>query len=250
MAKNPPWHRDEIIIALDLYFKMEPGEIHAKNPAIIEVSDILNLLPIFDVRPDEVKFRNPNGVGLKLSNFLAIDPSYPGKGMSSYSKLDEKIFFEFNNNRKLLGNLADAIKATVSNPELNFKLYSIGPDEENFEVMEGQVIYRLHKYFERNSSIVGKKKSNELKLKGVLECEACSFDYKKAYGEIGNGYMECHHRTPLYQLDSKAKTTLDDLALVCASCHRMLHRGTKLLEVGELKEQLKQKPIIYSFSNQ
>jgi 5-methylcytosine-specific restriction protein A len=93
--RNPPWHRDEIILALDLYSRLEPGQIHAKNLDIQELSRLLNRLPIFDVRPDEVKFRNPNGVGLKLSNFLALDTSYHGKGMQSYSQLDKKVFAEF-----------------------------------------------------------------------------------------------------------------------------------------------------------
>ncbi len=28
--RNPKWHRDEIILALDLYFKIDPGQIHAR----------------------------------------------------------------------------------------------------------------------------------------------------------------------------------------------------------------------------
>jgi len=96
--KNPKWHRDELI--LDLYLRLKPGEIHAKNPEIIELSDILNKLPIHNEKPDAVKFRNANGVGLKLSNFLAIEPSYLGKGMASYSKLDKEVFEEFREQKK------------------------------------------------------------------------------------------------------------------------------------------------------
>lgn len=79
--RNPKWHRDEIILALDLYSRLEPGQIHAGNPDIQELSRLLNRLPIFDVRSDEVKFRNSNDVGLKLIRFLAIDPAYSDKGM-------------------------------------------------------------------------------------------------------------------------------------------------------------------------
>lgn len=70
--RNPKWHRDEIILALDFYFKIEPGQIHSRNPKVIELSELLNRLPIHENRPDAGKFRNANGVGLKLSNFLAI----------------------------------------------------------------------------------------------------------------------------------------------------------------------------------
>jgi 5-methylcytosine-specific restriction enzyme A len=100
--KNPKWHRDEIILALDLYFKLKPGEISANNPEIIKLSIVLNQLNLPVEKKDIEKYRNPNGVSLKLSNFLAIDPDYEGKGMDNYSKLDEDIFFEFRNNKEKL----------------------------------------------------------------------------------------------------------------------------------------------------
>lgn len=77
--RNPKWHRDEIILALDLYFSADRGSIDDKNKKIVELSQVLNKLPLFPERPDEEKFRNPNGVTLKLSNFLAFDPTYKGK---------------------------------------------------------------------------------------------------------------------------------------------------------------------------
>ena len=74
--KNPPWHRDEIILALDLYFGPSLGPIDDKNPKIIALSELLNKLPIFEAKPNQETFRNANGVTLKLSNFLALDPDY------------------------------------------------------------------------------------------------------------------------------------------------------------------------------
>ena len=123
--RNPKWHRDEIILALELYFTLKSGQIDANNPAVIELSEILNKLPIHPERPDAAKFRNPNGVGLKLSNFLAIDPNHQGKGMQSYSNLDEVIFNEFVDNKPLLKKLADKIKKTVANSELTQALHQL-----------------------------------------------------------------------------------------------------------------------------
>ena len=39
-------------------------------------------------------------------------------------------------------------------------------------------------------------------------------------------YIETHHKVPLSELkeDQIAETFVDDLALVCANCHRMLHK--------------------------
>lgn len=60
--KPPKWHRDEIILALDLYHNIESREMDSKNPKVIAVSEILNKLPIHKERIDSTKFRNPNGV--------------------------------------------------------------------------------------------------------------------------------------------------------------------------------------------
>ncbi|MEN5197255.1 hypothetical protein [Sphingobacterium faecium] len=108
--RNPKWIRDEVIIALDLYFQLEPGQIHSKNPLIIALSKLLNELPLHTEK--EERFRNPNGVGLKLSNFLAPNEAYVGKGMISFSKTDKAIFEEFKDNKTLVRTLAEAIKSS------------------------------------------------------------------------------------------------------------------------------------------
>jgi 5-methylcytosine-specific restriction protein A len=236
--RNPKWHRDEIILALDLYFNSDRGSIDKSNPKIIELSETLNKLPLFPERPDAEKFRNPNGVTLKLSNFLPFDPAYKGKGMERGSKLDEIVFNEFKNDKERLHRLANEIRKISNDQTLKQKLYQIEEDDQTIEdsVMEGQIIYKLHKLRERDSDIVKHKKQEALSLLGNLECEVCIFDFHKVYGDIGYGYIECHHRTPLYKFEVQSKTTLDDLALVCANCHRMLHRTIDTLTIADLKK--------------
>ncbi len=238
--RNPKWHHDEIILALDLYFRLDPGQIHARNPDVIELSRVLNQLPIHDVKPDEEKFRNPNGVGLKMSNFLALDPSYEGTGMKSYSKLDQILFNKYSGNRELLNQLARNIRNTTLDLELSNRLKGLdSTDEDSFQVQEGEVIYKLHKYRERNSRINKKKKELALKRYGSLQCEVCGFDFFQTYGERGKGYIECHHKVPLSNLEPGTETKLDDLALVCANCHRILHRKTDDMSIDNLKSLLK-----------
>lgn len=117
--KNPNWHRDELILALDLYFQEDRGNITSINPKIIELSKLLKELPIHEKIPNPETFRSANSVSLKLSNFQAIDPSYTGAGMSSYSKLDKNIFFEFCNDKALLTTTASKIKSTIGYSNLN-----------------------------------------------------------------------------------------------------------------------------------
>ena len=239
--RNPKWHRDEIILALDLYFSLTRGSIDKNNPKIIELSKILNALPLFPERPDEEKFRNANGVTLKLSNFLSFDPNYAGKGMSSGSILDKLVFEEFYNKREQLSFIANSIKEIAKNEELKNKIYSIEDDEQTKtdSVMEGQVLYKLHKVRERDPFIITRKKEQAFSLYGKLCCEACVFEFENFYGEIGKGFIECHHKIPLYHLNISSKTTLEDLSLVCSNCHRMIHRSKISLTVEDLKSIVK-----------
>jgi 5-methylcytosine-specific restriction protein A len=239
--RNPKWHRDEIILALDLYFSGQRGSIDDKNPKIIELSKVLNELPLFTNRPDEEKFRNPNGVTLKLSNFLAFDPDYKGKGMTGGSRLDEEVFKEFYQDRNRLKSIAAEIRKVAANDEIKHKIYTIENDEQtrNDSVMEGQVLYKLHKVRERDIQIVQEKKKQAFYLFGKLACEACIFEFEEYYGEIGKGYIECHHRTPLASFKLATKTTLEDLSLVCSNCHRMLHRDIDNLTIEDLKVRIK-----------
>lgn len=62
MARNPAWTRDELILALDLYFRVNPLHTSEQNPEIQALSAALNELPVHAVRPDGEHFRNPNGV--------------------------------------------------------------------------------------------------------------------------------------------------------------------------------------------
>jgi 5-methylcytosine-specific restriction protein A len=238
--RNPKWHRDEIILALDLYFKQGRGSIDKSNPKIIELSETLNKLPLFPDKPDAEKFRNPNGVALKLANFLPFDDSYVGKGMKGGSQQDKLTFREFVNDKERLHEIAMEIEKVANNQGLKEKIYRIEDDEQSLKdsVMEGQVIYKLHKLRERDIDIVKHKKNQALSKTGHLECEVCIFDFHKFYGNLGYGYIECHHRTPLSQFKIESRTSLDDLALVCANCHRMLHRSIGTLTIEHLRTKI------------
>ncbi|WP_390298215.1 HNH endonuclease [Gracilimonas halophila] len=211
----------------------------SSHPDIIELSKLLNRLPIHDIRPDEVKFRNPNGVNLKLNNFKAFDPSYSGKGMENYGKLDKQVFDEFESDTDRLHKIAERIRAVSQDLDLAIELYKINEEDDRaFEIREGTVIYKLHKYRERDSDIIKRKKEREFQRLGRLPCEACTFDFYQKYGQLGYKYIECHHRTPLSEFSTSTTTTLKDLALVCSNCHRMLHRKVDTLSVEGLRNIL------------
>ncbi len=59
--RPPKWHRDEIILALDLYYKLDKKNLDSSNSEVISLSQTLNKLPIHKVISN-TKFRIQNGV--------------------------------------------------------------------------------------------------------------------------------------------------------------------------------------------
>ena len=100
---------------------------------------------------------------------------------------------------------------------------------------EGTAKEVLHVQRERNSTLVKRKKEERLKSAGKLDCEVCGFDFLENYGERGEGFIECHHIKPLSESDEGNETKINDLALLCANCHRMVHVRKPWLSIEELK---------------
>jgi 5-methylcytosine-specific restriction protein A len=111
-------------------------------------------------------------------------------------------------------------------------------EPEIAEAEEGALLTRVHRARERSRKLVQAKKKSMMEANGQLSCEACGFDFAEAYGALGEGFIECHHRRPLHSLRPNQRTSLSDLALVCANCHRMIHRKKHWLTVEEVAELL------------
>ncbi len=73
---------------------------------------------------------------------------------------------------------------------------------------------------------------------GRLACEVCEFDYAARYGLLGDDFIGCHHTTALADGEER-DTTLKDLALLCANCHRRIHRTTPMFSPADLQEHLR-----------
>ncbi len=106
-------------------------------------------------------------------------------------------------------------------------------------VNEGNRRSVTHFYIERDAKIVSDKKKKVFKDEGKLCCKVCDFDFAATYGELGKGYCEAHHSTKqLSEYDGKEKTKLEDLAIVCSNCHRIIHRKKKMLDIDELRKEV------------
>lgn len=107
MPRSPNWSRDEVILAMNLYTRLDFGQFHSRNPLIIQVADKLG--------------RTPGALALKLSNLASLDPFHQSrgiKGMANASKLDHEVWDAFQEDWKSMGTLSeermDALMQTVS----------------------------------------------------------------------------------------------------------------------------------------
>jgi len=108
--------------------------------------------------------------------------------------------------------------------------------EDEKEFPEGKYMLIQHLVRERNPEVIRLAKARTLQQNGKLICVVCEFDFKEQYGDIGEGYIEGHHTKPISEMDENEHTKVEDIALVCANCHRMLHRKRPWLSIDELKE--------------
>lgn len=176
---------------------------------------------------------------MKLGNFRRWDPEYTQHGKSGLSKgnKDEGVVWaEFAEDPTMLKAVVKSIRVAVESDNAEAIISASSADEpEIYEAKEGKILTRLHRTRERSRKLVETKKRTVLATGQCLACEICGFDFEKFYGIKARGIIEVHHIRPLHTLRPGENTKLDDLALVCANCHRVIHSQRKWLTLEEAK---------------
>jgi 5-methylcytosine-specific restriction protein A len=238
--RNPAWSRDELILALELYLRHRASPPGKASFEVHELSDLLNKLDRKLGREATDTFRNPNGVYMKMMNFRRFDAEYTsaGKvGLTRGNKDDEAVWLEFSGDRERLARVADAIRQATLLPVDEED--PLANDDNDVEAPEGRLLTRLHRTRERSRKLVEQRKLKALREFGHLRCEVCQFNFEERYGARGKGFIEAHHIKPVESLVEGSKTKLEDLALLCANCHRMVHSTRPWLGLDELRNVLR-----------
>ncbi|MGG0788271.1 HNH endonuclease [Peribacillus simplex] len=111
--------------------------------------------------------------------------------------------------------------------------------EDDLGFVEGKKKLRQHLYRERNPKVIRLAKEKfKQENGGRIFCEICGFDFYEKYGEIGEDFIEGHHTIPVSELEEGQTTKIEDIAIVCSNCHRMLHRKRPWLSKERLKTLL------------
>jgi hypothetical protein len=90
---------------------------------------------------------------------------------------------------------------------------------------------------ERDSTL----RKSAIKIHGKNR-KVCGFNFESKYGSWGADYIEVHHVTPLNENKKKSVVTnpKTDLTVVCANCHRMIHKKKGItLTIEELQKKMK-----------
>jgi 5-methylcytosine-specific restriction protein A len=213
---NPNWSRDETILALNLYFECARDVPDASDARVVRVSEILRQLPLHITTKRTETFRNPDGVAFKLQNLHNVAT---GKGLKHVAEMDREVWSDFGAHPEIVKGLAEAIVKGARQLEAS----EVSEDESDVVFIEGRVLTRIHKLRERAPGL--RKRLLETRLsRGAAVCDMCSRRSAAQDQRIADACFEVHHVVPLSAATERT-TRLADLALLCASCHRILHRA-------------------------
>ena len=105
--------------------------------------------------------------------------------------------------------------------------------ESRKQYLEAQAQVSEVRYFARNGRLAA-----DAKKKYGYQCEVCRVDFREKYGPLGMRAIEVHHLRPLKFAAGARETTIDDVKVLCANCHRMIHDISPPFEISELRKLL------------
>ena len=221
------WARDEAILGLDVVLSTDKKYFNATDPEIVELSQLLNRLPIIPEADRHETFRNPTGVSIQLSGVLSglrevrADLARPRVG---------RVFFdvhkEFGDDIEGLHRIALAIRRCE--PCASEVISGRKVDMEGFP--EGVVLSAMHLYIER--------RFRDEETTGQEKCDICWFNPSQVYTVGGTLEKHLTIRPDLYSPDMH--TEASDFLTVCPNCHRTLHLARPWLSRETCEHILKQ----------
>ncbi|MDR9774324.1 HNH endonuclease [Rhizobium hidalgonense] len=209
---NPDWTREETLFALELLYR-EGKPLGEGHEAVAALSDFLRRAAIHPPETRRQSFRNPAGVALKLQNlFSAVEP---GRGLT-HSYTDRAVVKDFPKAAlPQLRQVVDALRTLLNAGEM---LQFVENEEEEFS--EGQWLTGRHR---RRDARLRLRLLERHKDKQLI-CEMCDFSPSSLERPMQESQFEAHHRIPLAAAETARSTKVSDMALLCACCHRLLHR--------------------------
>ena len=109
----------------------------------------------------------------------------------------------------------------------------INLQDSDKSAIEGDARMFFHMRRERNPLLAKAKREAVIAAVGHLKCEACGFTTQSIFNGLSGEVCEVHHRNPLSNAVNSVETKLSDLSILCANCHRAIHKTKPLMSVEE-----------------
>lgn len=106
MASGKQWTRNELLVALNLYHKLNFGQFDARNRAVIDLAKKLK--------------RTPGSIAMKLSNLASLDPVLKLRGISGLkgaSRRDREMWDEFHANLPAMVEQSETLLRELFDPK-------------------------------------------------------------------------------------------------------------------------------------
>jgi 5-methylcytosine-specific restriction protein A len=217
---NPDWTREETVLALDLLRAAAPRIPGKTSVEVRALSDLLQRLPLHPPAVRNDKFRNREGVYLKLQNLASLRPDKGARVGLSNSAMDRAVSIEFLGRPGDLAAAAELVRRGLA--AIEAERIDLPEVDEDEEFLEGRLLTRLHKARERDHKLRSRVIARARRATGI-RCEACGAKPRIASSAaLEAAEFEVHHVQPL-ALAVERRTRLDDVALLCAGCHRLVH---------------------------
>lgn len=204
---GPGFTRDEVILALDALYRSSEAYPTGSSSEMIELSALLNRLPIHPNETRRVDFRTASGIAKQLERFK--------RGLTSnkyhyhVGELFYQIAFEYE------GKL-DSLHATARSIRNNEPYYStrFGNIYEDVGFPEGVLLGHLHQVVEKRDGS---------KVPCTKDCEICGLTPEMCYAPCGI-LLEQHLLVSPIDMNGRRKYTSEDFITVCPTCHVALHK--------------------------
>ncbi|MCV7709603.1 HNH endonuclease [Micrococcus luteus] len=229
------WTYEEVVLAADLVARNDWKGLRATDPRVIELSALLQAATIHPAEGRPATFRSPGSVQRKTFDIATQHPDYAGKPTKG-GRNETTVIAEFLAQPGQMHDLALQLRADLGTGTAGEG--AMDPDEEVLAAWEGTARAVAHLRRERDPKLRASKIRSVIAAGGRIDCDVCDFDFGASYGEVGDGYIEIHHVRPLHD-SGPVLTRLEDLALLCSNCHRMIHRARPWLTPAGLAERLK-----------
>lgn len=214
---NPDWTEEETILALDIYLSSGRKAVNKHDPRILELSALLQRIPWPSGTFKNETFRNNEGVAMKVYNLRSVDLQ---KGLRN-TIMDRAVWAKYGDKPEEVSRLAAAIRNEITRDTTQLAA-ALEVNDEDTPYPEGRILTVLHKRRERNPKL-RRKLLAQRKQQNTLYCEMCLWGRDFPFQEYLSAALEAHHIVPL-SVKQAEETRLADLALLCANCHRLIHR--------------------------